>query len=131
MRNRYSAPLPLCLLAFLLAVCAGCGGLTPPRTVDETVNNPALTPAGMKAAIEEAGMRQNWKIKDMGEGRMQASLTVRSHTVVVDIFHTAGSFKIAYRDSVNMMYDGTNIHPNYNVWVKALADAIKVQAVGA
>ena len=117
------------LLLALLAVSVGCGGLTPPRTFDEAVNNPTLTLDGMKAAIEDAGLKDKWKMKDLGPGRMQGALSVRAHTIVVDIFYTPHDFKITYRDSVNMMYDGTTIHPNYNVWVKKLADNIKAVAI--
>ncbi len=129
MTARFCKLLPLCLLALLLTAVLGCGGLTPPQTFDEPVNNPTLTQAGMKSAIEEAGMRRDWKMKDTAPGQMQGALTVRSHTIVVDIFYTANNFKITYRDSVNMDFDGTKIHPNYNVWVKELADGIKVLAV--
>ncbi len=124
--------LSLCLLAFLPAALTACGGVTPPRVFEETVNNPALTQAGMKSAIEEAGMRRNWKMKDMEPGRLQGALTVRNHTIVTDIFYTANTFKITYRDSVNMMYNSAQgtIHPNYNVWVKDLADGVKVLGIG-
>jgi hypothetical protein len=44
--------------------------------------------------------------------------------VQVDIPYDRRTYSILYRDSVNMNYDGGNIHSNYTGWVQRLNAAI-------
>ncbi len=152
-RSRIFSLVPLCLLALLLVFSAGCKNGDPILSpVEQSVDNTNLTLDKMKAAIKEAGIRRGWAVKEADiaqpapapakgkargkapaptRGQAQATLNVRSHTVVVDVFYTANTFSIAYRDSINMEYDGAKgtIHPNYNKWIKTLAEEIRIRAI--
>ena len=52
--------------------------------------------------------------------------TVRQHFASVDIHYDSNSYSIRYKDSKVLMYDGTNIHRNYNKWVQLLDQQIKL-----
>ncbi len=152
MPQRYLAA-PLCLLALLLVFSVGCRRGDPILTpVVQSVDNKNLTLDKMRTCIKEGGIKRGWAVRDVAapqptadgkgkrakasapdpaKGQAQATLNIRNHTVVVDIFYTATSFTIAYRDSVNMEYDAAAgiIHPQYNSWVKTLAEEIRIRAV--
>lgn len=58
---------------------------------------------------------------------MVGTLNLRSHMAQVDIRYTTTSYSITYRDSKDLNYDGSNIHRNYNNWIRNLDQAIKQQ----
>jgi hypothetical protein len=60
-------------------------------------------------------------------GVMRATLNLRTHVAVAEITYDAQHFAIRYVDSVNLQYDGTSIHKNYNSWIQNLERAISQQ----
>jgi hypothetical protein len=80
-------------------------------------------------AIVRAGASLGWVVVEDSPGHMVGTLDVRSHHAVVDIRYTTETFNIAYRDSSNLLYDGSSIHSRYNTWVKNLERAIQSEAV--
>lgn len=70
--------------------------------------------------IIAAGIERGWQMKKDGPGKLTATLLNRDHKAVVDILYTKTSYSILYDSSVNLRYDGTRIHRNYNRWVKNL-----------
>lgn len=60
---------------------------------------------------------------------MRATLKLRGHIAVMDIPYDEQRFSIRYVDSTNLNYDGTNIHPNFNFWVRNLELDIERQSV--
>jgi hypothetical protein len=74
--------------------------------------------------IREAGRKLGWAMTEEGPGQMRAKLAVRSHTATVRINYTPSAYAIAYVDSTNLDASGTQIHKNYNGWVKDLEEAI-------
>ncbi|MCR9212233.1 MAG: hypothetical protein NXI13_00835 [Proteobacteria bacterium] len=70
--------------------------------------------------ILTAGIERGWQMKKEGPGKIMATLLNRDHKAVVDIIYTKTNYSILYDSSVNLRYDGTRIHRNYNRWVKNL-----------
>lgn len=55
------------------------------------------------------------------------TLTLRSHTAVVEIPYSSTSYSIKHRSSVNLDEGGGNIHKNYNGWIQNLNKGISTQ----
>jgi hypothetical protein len=53
-------------------------------------------------------------------GIIRPTLRIRDHDAVVDILYDTRQFTIQYADSRNLNYDGQNIHPRFNDWVREL-----------
>ena len=114
--------------AALLLVVA-CRGPAPVYNVNAS---PVVTPKPATAldvekAILRAGATLGWQMVPQGPGKMEGVLVLRTHRAVVDIDYDAKSYGIKYKDSSNLQYDGTNIHPNYNGWIQNLDKAIRAQ----
>lgn len=75
-------------------------------------------------AIKLAGASLGWSTKTESPGHLVATLPIRTHLAVVDIRHDTETFSVAYKDSNNLKYDGTEIHSNYNGWIQNLRQAI-------
>ncbi len=88
-----------------------------------------ITQKEIAKAIMSAGYSLGWVIEDQGNGHMQGTLVLRSHTAVVDIFYNNSKFSITYKDSTNLNYDGNNIHSQYNNWIINLTNKINSQIV--
>ena len=80
--------------------------------------------------IREAGRKLGWAMTEEGPGQMRAKLAVRGHTATVRINYTPSAYAIAYVDSTNLDASGTQIHKNYNGWVKDLEGAIYKRSAG-
>ena len=98
-----------------------------------SVTNQGIVPSGgkpksleeVKTAIVEAGRARGWTVKDIAPGHLEAELRLRGHAAVVDIKYSTTSYSITHKDSQNLRYDGTNIHPNYNSWIQNLQREIE------
>ena len=80
-------------------------------------------------AIKVAGAQLGWQMQDISPGKMVGKLYNRSHVAEVDIVYDKRNYSIRYKDSVNLKYDGTTIHKNYNSWVHNLQKAIGAQVL--
>jgi hypothetical protein len=100
-----------------------------------------VSPEQLVATITAAAGDKGWRIIGEAPGVLTALLVRRSHKAVVTIGYDESSFWIDYKDSNNLNYNpkdlmgmgrhrgrivtkGPRIHPNYNLWVAALADRI-------
>jgi len=81
----------------------------------------------VKFAILRAGATLGWQMRQVRPSEIEGTLYLRNHMAKVDIPYSAQSYSIIYKDSLNLLYDGTNIHKNYNGWIKNLDAAIKAQ----
>lgn len=108
---------------------AGCRSAPVYNVTDAafTVPQKTVSDEDMTRAITTAGRSLGWIMKPEGPGHMLATLHLRTHTAVVDIFYDRTQYSIVYNSSNNLNYDGTNIHSNYNGWVQNLSNAIDVQ----
>ncbi len=71
-----------------------------------------------------AASLEGWSVQRMRPGLLRASNSWRSHQMTVDIAFDIRTFTIRYVSSVNLNYDGAQIHQNYNSRVRALESAI-------
>jgi hypothetical protein len=81
----------------------------------------------VRNAIERGGQSLGWEMMPAGPGHVVGTLYIRGHMAQVDIPYTTTSYSINYKDSQNLDYDGSNIHSNYNGWIRKLDEAIARQ----
>jgi hypothetical protein len=84
-----------------------------------------LTQAQIRQAILKAAADREWIAKEAGDGHIVAAVYVRNHMAEVDINYGPNQYSITYKNSDNLLYDGTMIHRNYNKWIKLLDAEIK------
>ena len=127
MRTWYSI---LSVIAIALAV-SGCARTMPIYNVTAA---PVVTGSGdqpslvdVKKAVTTAARDKGWLVKDVDDEQVEATLYVRKHTAIVDITYSPTSYKIAYKDSDVLLYDGTKIHRNYNKWIRLLEQRINLE----
>lgn len=109
---------------------AGCSTVPIMNVNDAAVPSPAGKKAGdeqVRGAIVRAGTALGWQVKDEGPNQLSATLQLRTHTAVVDIPYSSGSYSIKYRSSVNLDEKAGNIHKNYNGWIQNLTNGINAQ----
>jgi hypothetical protein len=93
------------------------------------VQNEYVTLDEVTDAIVRAGTNIRWIMVEEGPGHIVGTLNIREHQAVVDIFYTVESFTIKYKDSLNLLYNGSSIHRNYNKWIMNLEQAIQKEVV--
>lgn len=100
--------------------------------VHNVINAPIVAPseaspdmAKVRAAIIKAGVGLGWQMNPVESGHIVATLNIRSHQAVVDITYNTKDYDIEYKNSVNLKYNGSTIHSQYNNWVKNLDRAIQ------
>jgi hypothetical protein len=114
---------------FLLFLVAACSSTKPVYNVDAApLNAPATaTMDDIQNAIIRAGAGRGWQMRPDGEGHLVATLSVRSHFAAADIYFDKQRYSILYQQSENLDYDGSNIHNNYNKWIRTLQSDISNQ----
>lgn len=119
------------LIGFAVAGLAGCRIAPVMDIVDAPVVEPAggqkLTADQVKLAIQRAGATLGWQMREVQPFLLEGTLYLRTHMARVSIPYSTQHYSIVYKDSQNLLYDGTNIHKNYNGWIKNLDDGIKLQ----
>lgn len=119
--------IPLLVLTLLFAsLTVGCRKGNPIYTPSSSFVSSSTTSqlADVKKLIMVACVESGWSPTDIGNNTVEAKIVVRGkHTVVVSIPYTQSSFKIEYKNSINMEYSASKgvIHPNYNKWVNTLS----------
>jgi hypothetical protein len=115
----------LATAAVLLVSCA-----TPVMNVDSSpinISSPSYDLEDVTKAIQTAGVSRGWRMKEQTPGHIIGTLHVRSHMAQVDIIYSLDEYSITYKSSTNLDYDGTNIHRNYNSWVRNLDNDIQAR----
>lgn len=123
------------LVFFVLVVALGIGCRT--SIVKNVENAPVTLQEGQNPSMKEieksiivAGAGLGWRIKSVTPGNLVGTLALRDHIAVVDIKVDTEKYSINYKDSTNLNYDGTNIHSNYNGWIKNLENSINAHLAG-
>jgi hypothetical protein len=113
----------------LVMVMVACSSPTPVYNVEQaSLNAPATASlSDIEQGIIRAGASRGWQMAPKGPGHLLATLSTRGHFAVVDIYFNQATYSIVYRESRNLDYDGTNIHGNYNKWIKMLQTEIAQQ----
>ncbi|CAH0259023.1 hypothetical protein [Roseomonas sp. CECT 9278] len=119
----------------LIALGAGIGlGACRAQPIYESANGQFQgrgSLAEREALIRRAAASQGgWSVQSMRPGLLRATNTWRSHQMTVDISFDIRTFTIRYVNSVNLDYNGAQIHSAYNDRVQALERAI-LQGSGA
>ena len=125
MRTSVKVVALFCLLA--LAACRNAPVYTVEQAPLNAPKSASLSQIGK--AIKVAGAQLGWQMQDISPGKMVGKLYNRSHVAEVDIVYDKRNYSIRYKDSVNLKYDGTTIHKNYNSWVHNLQKAIGAQVL--
>lgn len=87
-----------------------------------------LTMEEMGNAIKAAGQRLRWTVIEISEGKIEASISVRSHKAMIMITYKPDmSYNIDYISSVNLNEKEGSIHRNYNRWIAKLNKAINLE----
>lgn len=116
-----------------LAVCFGVSSASWGGQPIQDVNDAPIVSASpmsvekVKFSIMAAGTSLGWKMADVGPGRIQGTLNLRTHTAIVDIPYSATKYSIVYKSSVNLDEKNGQIHRNYNSWVQNLSKKIAVE----
>lgn len=125
--------LVIAALSFFLSIPAHAQfGRTQP--VYDVVDTPISAVSGktlsldqVRSIIVQATKARGWIVQEVAPNHLVATITPRSHMAAVDITFTTKTFSIKYKNSDNLLYDGKEIHRNYNKWVKLLEDDINRQ----
>jgi hypothetical protein len=121
----------LAALGITVLLLAGCRSAPIYNVVAAPVTT--LQPASMQtveAAILKAGGALGWTMVQKEPGRIEGVLALRGHKAVIEVLYDTKSYSIKYKDSVDLDYDGKNIHKNYNGWIENLDRAIKSNLIG-
>lgn len=117
----------LCL-ALALGGCARTAPILELRDVPATTASGKVpTASQIRNAIITAGTSLGWRIADAGPGRLEGTLSLRTHTAVVDIPYSFAGYSIRYKRSENLNEGGGQIHSNYNGWVQNLDRTIRTE----
>lgn len=119
-----------------IATCIAMGGLVAGCT--ETMYRHTTTKIGMSdtvqlsqvtAAIQDAGNVTRWRTRVVRPGLIEAKREWGGgkHNIVVDVIYTTKNYKIVYKDSKNLKYNGRTIHRAYGEQVGAFDKAIKAR----
>lgn len=119
----------------ILLVClvAGCLAACNTRPMVNVQNEPIPTSVAgspmalstVEQSIRAGAQRAGWVTQVIKPGLIEASVTARSHRVVVNIPFSQKSYSIDYKDSDNMKAEGDEIHKKYNTWVLRLSQSIR------
>ena len=127
------------LLITLALICAGVQAARPPVPLVNYADIAIATSSGnppsaeqFKQAVVNGGATKNWTVTQQPDGKLVARIEVRGkHSVSVEISFASKSYSLQYKSSDNMQYSDNNgspiIHPFYNVWVKNLNEAIRIE----
>lgn len=119
------------IFAMMIAVAAGgCMRISPILKLEDVpvvTSNSRPTAAQVRQSIITAGTSLGWKIADTGPGTLEGTLSLRTHTAVVDIPYNATKYSIVYKSSQNLNESAGSIHTNYNGWVQTLDRTIRTE----
>ena len=76
--------------------------------------------ADIEKAIIRAGSTKGWRMTPHGPGLIEGDLRLRGHVAVIDIRYDKEAYSITLKSSENLNYDGSEIHPRYNDWIRRL-----------
>ena len=80
----------------------------------------------VQKAILKACRHKGWAASVVEEGKIIASLTIRSrHRAKISISFTSDSYSILYLDSTGLNYRNGRIHSRYNHWISRLDAELK------
>ncbi len=123
------------VLACMMVLVVGCKSTIPVRDyMNEPLvqygDNAKSTMKSVEKSIVKGAVMLGWNTVVNSDSQITATLNIRKHKLVVDIFYDEKSFSVKYKDSVNLKYNGRKIHRQYANWVTNLIRSIKAQHIG-
>jgi hypothetical protein len=125
---------PMRLLAFIVLIGFAAAGCARTMPVDNVSAEPVVTKSGQVSdaqvhdAILGALNDKGWVVKQDDPGKILAGIFVNDrHKATVNIDYSPTTYSITYNDSERLLYDGTNIHRNYNNWIMLLQQEINMR----
>ena len=106
------------LAALLLSACGT------PRIHDAIQHPVANAGTRLPAAIEAAAKAQGWQLRPLRSDAFEATRTAGLRMARIDILFDDHGYRLRYRDSSAMDFDGRDIDADYNRWIEALDQAI-------
>ncbi len=107
-------------------VISGCAKKVVPLPVSNAVAF-NLTENQVKEAIFSVASQRGYKISNVEPNKIELTLDVRTHKLILNINYTNTSYQISYKDSNNLDYDGRKIHRRYKTWVNNLDSDIQIE----
>ena len=101
-----------------------------PYSATSPIENTSLK--DMEKAIRGACVQLKWKeCKVIEPDHIEATLNVRTHSLVVNIYYSDKEYTIIYKDSKNLKYNGKKIHSAYQKWILNLDKYIQTNLIAA
>jgi len=121
------------IISLLLLILQGC--TAPLHNINSAAipeaRSGVLALSEVGAAIIKAGKEVGWEMQPQEAGHIVATHNFRTHQAVVDVTYSRRQYSITYHSSINLRYDGTEIHKTYNAWVAELSEAIDAAIASA
>ena len=117
-------------LLIATAALAGCNTMPIHNVSDAPVVSASGRPLShdqVRSAIVRGGAALGWQMRDEGPNKLVGTLTLRTHTAVVEIPYSSRAYSVRYRSSVNLDEKDGQIHKNYNGWIQNLTRGINAQ----
>ncbi|HBM87998.1 MAG TPA: hypothetical protein DD437_05610 [Rhodobiaceae bacterium] len=118
-------------LLFAMSTTSGYAAFGRTQPIYNVQDKAAFTGSGQPTdaqqvhdAIVAGATSKGWQVRKVGDGHLVAQIFVRSHMAEIDITYDDDSYSIVYKNSTNLLYDGSTIHRNYNKWIKFMIHRI-------
>lgn len=118
----------LFFMALLSLALVGCAGQQVLNVQSEIVPSNVTSKEEVKKAIVQAGGSLGWRVRELDENTLMATINVRNkHGVEVKIPYSQSEYSILYKTSKNLKYDAekNTIHKNYNSWINNFNNRIQ------
>lgn len=95
----------------------------------------AISADQFKQALIAGAANKGWSLEPQSNGNWLGTLLVRGkHTLVARVSYANNTFSVVYESSDNLNYfvneEGVPIiHPNANVWMQGLKEAIRLELI--
>ncbi len=111
----------------LVIVLGGCTRTQPvynvtDRAFPEAAKNLSMTEIGN--AIIASPRSRGWALQKVSPGVIEGEIKLRKHYAKITINYNKTNYSIKYLSSRNLMATGSEIHRNYNKWIRNLEDDI-------
>ena len=118
--------LPMLVMALMLSSCRlqPIYNVKNAPVIKAVPGKKPVTENKVQRAITKAALGLGWQVRNVRPGLIYASIELRGHYAEVSIPYNRKSYSIMYKKSTNLLYNGTQIHRDYNGWVKNLNNAI-------
>ncbi|SCA56660.1 conserved hypothetical protein [Candidatus Terasakiella magnetica] len=118
------------LVVVACLILSGCFGRVQP--VYSVFSHPVPSSAEFMSlreiseVIELSAMNRKWLVEEQYPGLLKLTFRKKTHVAVIEVTFDQSSYSIKYLNSVDLLYNGSRIHRNYNRWVANLEKDIEM-----